>query len=316
MPLIDLPLADLQTYTGRNPRADDFDDYWRRALDELDHCPPEPEFQPHSFVPTVEAASVYFTGVKGARIHAKHIRPRGDGPFPTLLLFHGYGGRSDEFFSLLAWAAAGFATFAMDVRGQAGRSQDRDLVDGPTMGQFFLRGIEDHPDRLFYRSVYLDTVQLARVALAQPFVDGRRLGATGWSQGGGLTVACAALEPRVKKLAPVYPFLSDFQRVWEMDLAKDAYKELRDHFRNFDPLHEREAELFTKLGYLDIQHLAPRIQGETLMTVGLMDTITPPSTVYAAYNKIQAKKRIVVYPDHGHEGLPGAHDRIIRFLSE
>ena len=49
----------------------------------------------------------------------------------------------------------------------------------------------------------------------------------GGSQGGALTIACAALEPRVKKLAPVFPFLSDYRRVWEMDLAKDAYAELR-----------------------------------------------------------------------------------------
>ena len=75
-----------------------------------------------------------------------------------------------------------------------------------------------------------------------------------------------------------------------MDLARDAYAELRTFFRVFDPMHEREEEIFAKLGYIDIQFLAPRVKAEVLMAVGLMDTITPPSTQFAAYNKIDSPK--------------------------
>src|SRR5947207_3006705 len=83
----------------------------------------------------------------------------------------------------------------------------------------------------------LDAAQLARVVMDMPEVDAGRVGATGGSQGGGLTVACAALEPRIKRAAPVFPFLCDYQRVWEMDLAAGAYEELKTFFRDFDPLH-------------------------------------------------------------------------------
>lgn len=75
-----------------------------------------------------------------------------------------------------------------------------------------------------------------------PFVDRNRVGATGGSQGGGLTIACASLVPEIKRLAPVFPFLSDYKRVWEMDLAKDAYVELQQYFRRFDPRHLRKEE--------------------------------------------------------------------------
>ena len=78
------------------------------------------------------------------------------------------------------------------------------------------------------------------------------------------------------------------------------------YFRHFDPLHEREDEIFTKLGYIDLQYLAPRIRGDVLMFVGLMDTICPPSTQFAAYNKMTANKQLAIYPDFGHEHLPGA----------
>jgi cephalosporin-C deacetylase len=84
----------------------------------------------------------------------------------------------------------------------------------------------------------------------------------------------------------------------------------------FDPTHSRTQELFNRLGYIDVQYLAPRIQAEILMGVGLMDTVCPPSTQFAAYNKITAPKRFVSYPDFGHEGLPGFNDMIFDFLAD
>ena len=146
-------------------------------------------------------------------------------------------------------------------------------------------------------------------------VDSERLGATGGSQGGGLALACSGLAP-IKRTAIEFPFLTDYKRVWEMDLAKDAYQELQTYFRHHDPLHQREGELFTKLGYIDVQHLAPRIEAEVLMAVGLMDTVCPPSTQFAAYNKIPSPKSLAIYPDFGHEGLPGFADTALLFMNE
>jgi cephalosporin-C deacetylase len=44
------------------------------------------------------------------------------------------------------------------------------------------------------------------------------------------------------------------------------------------------------------------------MITGLMDEICPPSTQFAAYNKIKAKKNMLIYPDYGHEGYPDQGD--------
>jgi cephalosporin-C deacetylase len=145
-------------------------------------------------------------------------------------------------------------------------------------------------------------------------VDAGRVGCCGGSQGGALTLACAALEPRIRRAAPVFPFLGDYLRVWEMDLAKDAYDELRAYFRLFDPRHEREHAVFEKLGYIDCQFLAPRIKADVLMFIGLMDPICPPSSQFAAYNKITSRKDAVIYPDFAHEGLPGLGDRTLAFM--
>lgn len=150
--------------------------------------------------------------------------------------------------------------------------------------------------------------------MEMPEVDAERVGATGPSQGGALTIACTALEPRIKRAVPVYPFLSDYKRVWEMDHARDAYKELQEYFRFFDPTHGHEKEVFENLGYIDIQNLASRIRAEVLWGIGLMDTICPPSSQFAAYNKITSKKTMVIYPDFGHEDLPGFNDQAFQYF--
>jgi len=319
MPIVDMPLAELSQYQGRNPRPADFDAYWDAALAEMKATKADVELVPCDVIKPsfAECFDLYFTGVGGARVHAKYLRPKDvPKPHPAVVLFHGYSGSSGDWVDKLGYVALGFSVAALDCRGQGGRSEDTGGVKGNTLRGHIIRGLDDTPDKLLFRQIYLDCAQLAGIVMEMPEVNPARVGATGGSQGGGLTLACAALEPRIARAAPLFPFLCDYLRVWEMDLAVGAYEELRTYFRLFDPRHEREGELWTKLGYIDNQHLAPRIQAETLMLTGLMDTICPPSTQFAAYNRIPAAKDLVIYPDFGHEGLPGSGDIVFRFMSE
>ena len=83
---------------------------------------------------------------------------------------------------------------------------------------------------------------------------------------------------------------------------------MAEYFRRFDPRHERQDEIFGTLGYIDVQHLTERIQADVTMVTGLMDTVCPPSTQYAAYNRIRSPKRVIHYPDYAHEPLPDLAD--------
>jgi cephalosporin-C deacetylase len=319
MPLLfDMPFEKLETYQGTNPRPDDFDTYWESALAEMRALDADMELRPASFhAPFAECFDLYFTGVGGARVHAKLLRPKAaTAPHPAVVMFHGYSGSAGEWHDKLGYVGAGYTVAALDCRGQGGSSEDVGGVIGNTLRGHIIRGLDGPAEGLMYRQLFLDTAQLAGLVMDMEEVDGTRVGAMGGSQGGGLTLACAALEPRIKQAAPVFPFLSDYQRVWEMDLAENAYGELKDYFRNFDPRHEREKEVFTRLGYVDVQHLADRIRARIMMGVGLMDQTCPPSTQFAAYNKISADKSLALYPDFGHEGLPGHGDCTFAFMME
>ena len=292
MPLIDMPVVELEQYMGSSPRPADFDEYWDKALKDLDEQDLNVEFIPANFqTERAECFELFFTGVGGSRVHAKFLKPRYlEGKAPAVLQFH-------------------------DCRGQGGISEDLTAYRGTTMNGMIIRGLDDpDPEKLHYRNVFLDTVALARIVMDLPYVDETKVGAMGGSQGGGLTMACISLEPRINRAAPVYPFLSDYKRVWDMDLDQRAYEELRSFFRHHDPLHVREDAIFEKLGYIDVSNLAPRVKSKVMMATGLMDEVCPPSTQYAAYNRLNCEKEHILYPDFGHEYLPQFDDLTFRFM--
>ena len=316
MPIVDMSLEELKLYRGTNPKPKDFDSFWQDAMNEMNTVDPQTEMVLSDFKTSfADCFDMYFTGVKNARIHAKLLIPKQlEKPAPAVLHFHGYTGDSGDWMDKLPYVAEGFIVAALDCRGQGGKSEDTGGIKGNTFRGHIIRGIDDDKQNMLMRNIYLDTAQTAKIIMNLPEVDEGRVGVMGGSQGGGLSLVCASLVPQIKKVAVMYPFLSDYKRGWDMDLDQSAYEELRTYFRQFDPLHEREGEIFEKLGYLDVHHLAPRIQADVLMAITLMDTVCPPSTQFAAFNNITSSKRAEIYPDYGHEVLPRFNDHAFSFL--
>lgn len=315
MPLIDLSPAELEQYYGSSPCPENFNSFWRDSLKELAALPADPKLTPAGFqVPGFECLELHFSGVGGAVIHGVVIKPAGTGSTPAVLVFHGYSCNIGDWFSLLPYAACGMTVLAMDCRGQGGSSTDPGGVKGGTWHGHVVRGVEDAPEKLLFRNIFLDCVRLAEIAGALEWVDSARIGVTGASQGGGLALACAALAPRIRCCVPVFPFLSDYKRIWDMDLDVECYAELRDYFRKRDPLHATEAAFFEKLGYIDVQNLAERIRCPVQMHTALLDRTCPVSTQFAIYNRLRGEREMLIYPDFAHEPLPGCADAGLLFL--
>ncbi len=207
MPLtFDFPFEQLKTYQGINPRPADFDRFWDQSLAEMHAVDAQVELVPAEFqAGFAECFHLYFTGTGGARVYAKLLRPKGaQKPHPAVLMFHGYSGNSGDWSDKLGYVGQGFTVAALDCRGQGGLSEDRGEVTHTTFRGHIIRGLDDAlagaPEKLLFRNIFLDTAQLARIIMEMPEVDPQRVGATGGSQGGALTVACAALEPRIRRV--------------------------------------------------------------------------------------------------------------------
>ena len=219
MPVFEMPLEQLRRYRGTNPKPRDFEQYWDRALAELESTEDGVELIPSPFQCAVaECFDLYFTGVGAARIHAKYLRPKaGTRPHPAVLMFHGYTGNSGNWLDKLSLVSEGFSVAALDCRGQGGLSEDRGGVRGNTHRGHIIRGLDDDPDKLLFRQIFLDTAQLARIVMGFDEVDPQRVGTHGGSQGGALSLVCASLKPEIKACSAAFPFLCDYQRVWEME---------------------------------------------------------------------------------------------------
>ena len=49
MPILDMPLSELRTYEGTNPKPADFDEFWDRSLAEMRAIDPKAELVPSEF---------------------------------------------------------------------------------------------------------------------------------------------------------------------------------------------------------------------------------------------------------------------------
>ena len=317
MPWFDLPLEQLRDYRTDTAEPPELDAWWRRRLDEARAGAREPaltRYQAAMYAP-VEVYDTEFSGAGGDRIRAWYLRPAGADAARTVVKFIGYGGGRGLPAEHALLPALGYAVFVMDSRGQGGRwstgaTADQGPGAGPENSTVMTRGI-GRPEDYYFTRLLTDAVRA--VETGRELTGAAKVAVTGTSQGGGLALAAAALVPELVSVCHSdVPFLCDIQRA--ITLAPEApYTEVPEFLaRNVDLI---PAALDT-LRYVDCALLARRIAAPSLLSVGLMDMICPPSTVFAAYNEMTAGMDIAVHPFTGHD-VPTAHvERQLRHLRE
>ncbi|MDX8337317.1 acetylxylan esterase [Candidatus Cetobacterium colombiensis] len=307
MPNVDLPLNELKNYIGISPTPIDLIEFWKESLDELREKAAEVIITSAAFdTPICECYDLNFKGIDGEKIYVKMLLPKNIcNPVPAIIEFHGYGGNGGDWSKRLSYPASGIAYFSMDCRDQMGNSGKEYFRSGN-----LIRGLLEGPKKLYYRNLYLDAIRLLDIVFEMKNIDKKNVVTLGYSQGGAISLVSGALDPRVSKIFSIYPYLSDFKRVWDLDLGDFAYQELKDFFRWYDPQHKNEKKIFETLSYIDVKNFAKNIVGEVTMVTGLVDKVCPPSTQFAVFNNIKSKKEHIIYPDFGHENINGLEDII------
>ena len=303
--IYDLPLDQLKTYLPTRTEPTDFDAFWSRTLAEARAFPLEARFEPvECGLKLVDVFDVTFNGFGGQPIKGWFVLPRDTHTqLPCIVEYIGYGGGRGLANEWLGWAAAGYAHFIMDTRGQGstwrvGDTPDPELQGGnPQIPGFMTRGVLN-PETYYYRRVFTDAVRAVEAARSHQAVDKTRVAVTGGSQGGGISLAAAGLIPDLALNMTDVPFLCHYRRAVEM-IDTDPYNEIARFCKN----HREHVEtVFNTLSYFDGLNFAARAKAEALFSVGLMDIICPPSTVFAAYNHYSGPKQIRIWPFNGHEG--------------
>ena len=319
MPFSAERLAELEACRGKNPIPADFDEFWAARIAEADAVPLDYEILPSDQIPELGSCTyydLYFTGMRGARVYAKYAVPKvpGGGPVPLVLQFHGYPGCTRSWAEQSSWPGIGCAILSMDNPGQGGRSEDVGGFKGTTVSGHLITGVDGGPENLYYVRLYQDQHILCRIVRELEGIDLSRVYVNGSSQGGGMGIACCALNSDlVNRASILYPFLSDFREVWELGADEIAYDGIRYYSRWFDADGERANEWFGTLGYVDSLSFAHLVRCPVLFGTGLADVVCPPETQFAVYNALTCPKKHLLYPDFGHEEIQAFDDEIIRF---
>jgi cephalosporin-C deacetylase len=324
VPRIDLSLPELWTYRPDLPEPAGFDAFWERTLAEQAAYPLRVSLEPvDNGLVAVETYDVTFAGFGGDPVHAwLHLpaAPLRDGRLPGVVQFQGYNGGRGLPHEHVFWALAGYAHLVMDTRGQGSGWTTGATGDphgsGPSQPGFLTRGA-GHPDAHFYRRVFVDAVRAVEVLRGHDLVDPARVAVTGISQGGGISLAVGALTAAagqpVAAVMPDVPFLCDFRRAADLPTL-DPYAEIGRYLA----AHRDEVDaLFTTLAHFDGALMARRAVAPALFSVAVMDTVCPPSTVFAAYHLYQGEKDMAVYEFNDHEGGGPFHEaRQVAWLAE
>lgn len=320
MPIVDMPLAQLVEYRPEREEPADFDQFWATTLAETRQHDLAPTFTlVDSGLSVIDVYDVSFAGYGGDRIKGWLAVPAGaSGPLPCVVEAPGYGGGRGLPHDLLLYAAAGYAHFFMDIRGQGSAWRTGDTPDHEPAGGnaqhpgFMTRGILD-PATYYYRRVAADAVRAIEAARSHPAVDASQVAFTGGSQGGAITLMVSGLVPDLVAVLPDVPFLCQFRR--SVDIAAEGpYPEIERYLK----VHRDHVDqVFKTLSYFDGLNFASRANAASLFSVALLDVICPPSTVYAAYNHYAGPKAIEVYRFNGHEGGESFHALArLRFLHQ
>ena len=291
-------------------RPADFDQFWSDTMSAMDGVSPNASFEHVEMRSTdrVDVFDVRYDSYGGLRIAAWYCKPKGDGPFPGLLIVPGY---VSEPMLPKQWAERGYAALSAAPRGKL-RSNDG---FNPGYPGLLVHNATDR-DSYAYRGFYADAIRAFDLLAARPEVDSSRMGVHGSSQGGALTLLVSGMRgERVTAAAAGAPYLCSM-----MDAAtlthSYPYQEINDHLRLYP---DDEPAIRATYDYYDIHNFARAISSPIIVNIGLRDDVCPPETGYAVFREIPSEdKKLYPYEDCGHDAGSqiGHADVVEAFLAE
>lgn len=232
---------------------------------------------------------VTLRGLDGVRFRAYLAVPiRGESPgqaLPAIVTAPGYGGWQQG--AMLDECQRGYVILQVFPRSQ-GPSEEFWKIPGQ---EKLTSGIS-HPEGYYYQGAYADVIRGIDFLAARPEVDPKRIAIMGTSQGGGIALAVAALDGRIRAVVAHVPCLSGMREA--AAIAGSLVNTLLDKANLNNP------DAWNTLDYFDPLRLATTIRAPTLMSAGGKDRTCPASTIRSVFDSVTAVKSLAWYPELPH----------------
>ena len=213
------------------------------------------------------------------------------GGHPILMMFNGAGTIGADYRSAVTRAARYdcivFNMSIHDVPNGLSPQEKAKLRRSPEIFQYMYRGV-DSPETYPIRDIFRRVVCAIEYMKTRPEWDGKRIIMQGGSLGGAQAIFASYIEPKTVLCIANAPALSDH---FGGDLKQAAgwpnmFETLTK--KKLDPTAARRT-----MGYFDTVNFAKKLPCPIRLSVGFIDTICPPTSVYALYNSIPGKKSII-----------------------
>lgn len=271
------------------PSPEDIARFWRDTRDRLAAEPLDAVVEPTKDALPYRKFRVTLRGLGGVRFRAYLAVPvHGESPavpLPAVITAPGYGGWQQGI--MLDECQRGFVILQVFPRSQ-GESEEFWKIDGPEKLTWGLA----RPEGYYYQGAYSDILRGVDFLVSRPEVDPNRIGIMGTSQGGGIALAVASLDSRIRAASAHLPCLCDMRRAAGMP-GSLANTRLTKAGAN-------GPAAWNTLDYFDPARLASNLRAPALISAGGKDVTCPAQTIRAVYDRIAGIKSLVSYPDLPH----------------
>jgi len=276
---------------------EDFNEFWDKAKKDNAKVPMEVTT---TLLPErcTSKTNVYHVKIqhfrKGTHIFGILCLPKAKAKFPAILKVPGAGvkgfkgdtNRADE----------GFITLEIGIHGIPVNLESSVYQDlrSTAIRDYYMDNWDDR-DRVCYKRVYLGCVRAIDYIFSLDEFDGKNMIVQGGSQGGALAIVSAGLDERVSGVIAYYPALCDFTGY--LNGRAGGWPHL------FRETKDNQAVISVKANvtrYYDVVNFARHVKVPGFYSSGYNDMACPPTSVFSAYNIINADKTIYIVPETEH----------------
>jgi cephalosporin-C deacetylase len=263
--------------------------FWRSTLSRLAAEPIESTIKDTREPLPYKAYRIEYRSLNGIRERAFLAMPiraaQDPRPLPAIVTVPGYGGSQQGI--MLGECQRGYAILQVFPRSQ-GPSSELWKIDGPDKLTWNLA----KPEGASYQGAFSDVIRGVDYLLTRNDIDKKRIAIAGTSQGGGIALAVASLDARIRAVVAHVPFLCDMRQAARTEGS--LIKEL------LDTAQMNNEQYLSSLEYFDPLNLVPSMKAPALISSGGRDRVCPASTIRAVFNAVPGVKALFHDPDLPH----------------
>ncbi|MFL6549453.1 MAG: acetylxylan esterase [Povalibacter sp.] len=275
------------------PKPKDFDRFWSDKISMLEKVPMNVELTPKdSGRPDVEYYTLKMDHIDGRHIYGQVARPKRTGRFPGIAIFQW---ASPPYPLQREWvtdrAAEGWLAVNIEPH-EVLPDQPKEYYDAlPKELKEYSTIERENRDKNYFLQMYLADYRAVEYLASRPDWDGKTLVANGTSMGGQQSLCVAGLNPKVTEV------------IVHVAAGADANGPLHGRASGYPFWPSNNPKIMQTAPYFDTVNCAMSIKVPTLISMGFVDTTSPPVGLFTVFNQIHAYKEAVPMMEAPHNNL-------------